>query len=327
MMDLNMASYANSVLLVDDEDDVREALRQTLELEGFLVQEAADGETALAQVSQSWPGIVLSDVRMPRMNGLKLFDSMQEIDAEIPIILITAHGDISMAVTTMQEVAYRFRERPAEPDILIDTVHRAMEKRRLVLENRKLRDHLDGSNVLESRLIGLSPLVKQLREKVLMLAEADADVLLVGETGTGKELVARCLHDFGPRKQGRFVALNCGGLPETIVESELFGHEKGAFTGAQAKRIGKIEYADGGTLFLDEIESMPRAVQTKLLRVLQERSFERLGSNATIDVDIRVVAAAKTDLSEQRDDGSFREDLYFRLNVAPLKIPPLRELG
>lgn len=320
-----MADYANSVLLVDDEDDVREALRQTLELEGFDVREASDGETALAQVSQLWPGVVLSDVRMPRMNGLRLFESMQEIDAEIPIILITAHGDISMAVAAMQEGAYSFIEKPAEPDILIDTVRRAMEKRRLVLENRKLRDHLNQDNVLEGRLIGLSPVMQNLRETVLMLAEAEADVLVVGETGTGKELAARCLHDFGPRKHGRFVALNCGGLPETIVESELFGHEKGAFTGAQARRIGKIEYADGGTLFLDEIESMPPALQAKLLRAIQERSFERLGSNETISVDIRIVAAAKSDLSAQRDDGSFREDLFFRLNVAPLKIPPLRE--
>lgn len=320
-----MADYANSVLLVDDEDDVREALRQTLELEGFDVKEAPDGDAALAQVSQVWPGIVLSDVRMPRMNGLELFEAMQEIDAEIPIILITAHGDISMAVSAMQEGAYSFIEKPAEPDVLIDTVRRAMEKRRLVIENRKLRDHLDRNDILESRLIGLSPLMQKLREKVLMLAEADADVLIVGETGTGKELVARCLHDFGPRKHERFVALNCGGLPETIVESELFGHEKGAFTGAQARRIGKIEYADGGTLFLDEVESMPSALQAKLLRVIQERSFERLGSNETISVDIRIVAAAKSDLVAERDDGSFREDLFFRLNVAPLQVPPLRE--
>jgi len=325
MMDLSRTDCANSVLLVDDEDDVREALRQTLELEGFEVQEAADGETALAQVTQLWPGIVLSDVRMPRMNGLKLFETMQEIDADIPVILITAHGDIPMAVTAMQGGAYSFIEKPAEPDALIDTVRRAMEKRRLVLENRRLRDQLNRNDAIENRLIGISPQIRKLREMAVMLAEADTDVLVIGETGTGKELVARCLHDFGPRKKERFVALNCGGLPETIVESELFGHEKGAFTGAQNRRIGKIEHAGGGTLFLDEIESMPPAVQAKLLRVLQERSFERLGSNTTIKVDIRVVAAAKSDLSAQLDDGSFRQDLFFRLNVAPLKIPPLRE--
>jgi len=317
------SAKANSVILVDDESEVRDAYRQMLELEGFEVVASPDAETALSFVSQQWPGVMVSDIRMPRMDGLELFEKAREIDPELPVILITAHGEISMAVTAMRNGAYDFIEKPADPDALIKTVGKALDKRRLVLENRLLRGLLDTGEGLESRLIGLSEGMQGVRKTVAMLSDAEADVLIVGETGTGKELVARCLHDFGPRRQNRFVAVNCGALPETIIESELFGHEQGAFTGAKGRRIGKIEYASGGTLFLDEIESMPVSMQAKLLRVLQERSLERLGSNESVEVDIRVIAAAKTDLEKAQAKGAFRSDLFYRLNVASIVIPPL----
>ena len=322
-MTATQSAKANSVILVDDESEVRDAYRQMLELEGFEVAASPDAEGALAHVSQQWPGVLVSDIRMPRMNGLELFEKVREIDPELPVILVTAHGEISMAVSAMRDGVYDFIEKPADPEALIKTVRKALDKRRLVLENRRLRGLLDAGEGLESRMIGLSPGMQALRETTSMLAQTDADVLIVGETGTGKELVARCLHDFGPRCQKRFVAVSCGALPEAIIESELFGHEEGAFTGARGRRIGRIEYASGGTLFLDEIESMPVSMQAKLLRVLQERTLERLGSNTSIKVDIRVIAAAKSDLAAAQAEGTFRSDLFYRLNVASISIPAL----
>lgn len=316
---------ANSIILIDDEKEVRDAYRQMLELEGFEVSDGPDPETALSLVSPQWPGILLTDIRMPRMSGLELFEKVREIDPELPVLLITAHGDISMAVSAIREGAYDFIEKPADPDELIKAVRKALDKRHLVLENRRLRGRLDAADGLEGRLIGQSREMQSMRDTVAMLADAGADVLIVGETGVGKELVARCLHDFSQRRNKRFVAVNCGGLPESIIESELFGHEKGAFTGAHGRRIGKIEYADGGTLFLDEIESMPVSMQAKLLRVLQERTLERLGSNESIEVDIRVIAAAKSDLEDAQAAGTFRSDLFYRLNVASIVITPLRQ--
>jgi len=322
-MSEQQSAKANSVILIDDESDVRDAYRQMLELEGYEVTASPDAETALSLVSQQFPGVLVSDIRMPRMDGLELFEKVRDIDPELPVILITAHGEISMAVAAMRNGVYDFIEKPADPEALIKTVGKALEKRRLVLENRMLRGLLDTGEGLESRLIGLSEGMQGVRKTVAMLSDAEADVLIIGETGTGKELVARCLHDFGPRRQNHFVAVNCGALPETIIESELFGHEQGAFTGAKGRRIGKIEYASGGTLFLDEIESMPVSMQAKLLRVLQERTLERLGSNESVEVDIRVIAAAKTDLDQAQKEGTFRSDLFYRLNVASIVIPPL----
>lgn len=315
----------NSVLIVDDEADVRDACTQLLELEGFDVKGAADAETALTMISWNWPGVLITDMRMPRKDGLELFKLAREIDPALPVIFITAHGDISIAVSAIREGAFDFIEKPAEPDALIKTVHMALEKRRLVLENRTLRGLLADGAGIGSRLIGQSPLMRSLRNTVTMLSEAAADVLIVGETGAGKELVARCLHEFSPRRDERFVALNCGALPESLVESELFGHVSGAFTGARGQRVGKIEYANRGTLFLDEIESMPLSIQAKFLRVLQERTFERLGGNESIEVDIRVIAAAKPSIEQAQEEGKFRSDLYYRLNVANIEIPPLRE--
>jgi len=312
------------VILIDDEDEVRISSGQTLELEGFDVLALNSAEDAIGYLSAEWPGVVVTDVKMPKMNGFDLLKHIQGVDKDLPVILITGHGDVAMAIKAIQGGAYDFVEKPAPPEYLIDVVSRALEKRRLVLENRALRDELQATDGVEASIIGNSPAMKDLHEILTNVAKTDVDALLIGETGTGKELAARCLHDFSDRT-GAFVALNCGALPETIIESELFGHEAGAFTGANKKRIGKIEYADGGTLFLDEIESMPAHLQVKLLRVLQERAIERLGGNEVIHLDIRVIAASKIDLAEACREGAFREDLYYRLNVATIGLPALRD--
>ncbi|WP_207062992.1 sigma-54 dependent transcriptional regulator [Motiliproteus sp. SC1-56] len=313
------------VILIEDEVDVREAARLTLELEGFRVAAFSRAEPALETIDADFPGVVISDVKMPGMDGLELLQRVCVKDRELPVILVTGHGDISMAIQAVRKGAYDFIEKPVAPERLVEEVKRALNTRRLVLENRGLKRQLAGRSSLESRVIGNSAGIIRLREMIRNVADADIDVLIHGETGTGKELVARALHDFSKRREGHFVALNCGALPETVIESELFGHEAGAFTGASKRRIGKIEYADGGTLFLDELESMPMHLQIKLLRVLQERSLERLGGNQSIPVNVRVVAATKSDLFEAAARGEFREDLYYRLNVALLQVPSLRE--
>lgn len=313
------------ILFIDDEKDVRDSGCHTLEIEGLNVTGLEEAEAALDFVSQSWPGIIISDIKMPGMDGMALLDKALEIDPALPVILVTGHGDIALAVNAMRKGAYDFIEKPADPERLITVARRALEKRRLEIENRCLRQELDSLGEMERRIIGRTPAIEKLRSAIMDLADTDVDVLIFGETGTGKELTARCLHDFGSRKRNRFVALNCGALPESVIESELFGHEAGAFTGANKRRIGKIEYAEGGTLFLDEIESMSPAVQVRLLRVLQERTIERLGGNNPIPVDIRVIAASKVDLLKAADEGTFREDLYYRLHVASIELPALRD--
>ncbi|MCY1269245.1 C4-dicarboxylate transport transcriptional regulatory protein DctD [compost metagenome] len=315
----------NSVMVIDDEASIREAVQQWLELSGFEVQPFASAEDGLKKLGRDFPGVVLSDVRMPGMDGFGLLQRAQQLDRELPVILLTGHGDVPMAVEAMHQGAYDFLEKPFSPQTLLERLRRAMDKRRLVLENRHLREEADLRQRIDARLLGFSPAMQTLRRQVLELAPTPVNVLIRGETGSGKELVARCLHDFGPRAGKPFVALNCAAIPEQLFESELFGHESGAFTGAQGKRIGKLEHSDGGSLFLDEIESMPLAQQVKLLRVLQEQRLERLGSNQSIDVDLRVIAATKPDLLEEARAGRFREDLAYRLNVAELRLPPLRE--
>ena len=313
------------VIFVDDEAAIREAVREWLELSGFEVQVESSAEDCLKRLDADFPGVVISDLRMPGMDGMALLQAVQAIDRELPFLMVTGHGDVPQAVEAMRLGAYDFIEKPFTAERLLDSLRRALEKRRLVQENRRLRVQVDLKDQLDGRLLGVSRPMLQLRRQVLELARTPVNILLRGETGSGKEMVARCLHDFGPRAGKPFVALNCAAIPENLFESELFGHESGAFTGAQGKRIGKIEHAHGGTLFLDEIESMPLAQQVKLLRVLQEQRLERLGSNQSIAVDIRVVAATKPDLREEVRGGRFREDLLYRLNVAELQLPALRE--
>ncbi|WP_349969734.1 sigma-54 dependent transcriptional regulator [Pseudomonas caspiana] len=315
----------NSVIVVDDEAPIREAVEQWLSLSSFDVQVYSRAEDCLANLPEHFPGVILSDVRMPGMNGMELLSRLREIDADLPVILLTGHGDVPMAVDAMREGAYDFLEKPFSPEVLLRNLRRALEKRELILENRRLHEQADTRTQLEATLLGVSPGLQTLRRQVLDLSQLPVNVVIRGETGSGKEMVARCLHDFGPRAHKPFVALNCAAIPEQLFEAELFGHESGAFTGAQGKRIGKLEYADGGTLFLDEIESMPLAQQVKLLRVLQDKKLERLGSNKPIDVDLRIVAATKPDLLEEARAGRFREDLAYRLTVAELRLPPLRE--
>lgn len=315
----------NSVMVVDDEASIRTAVEQWLSLSGFSVQLFSRAEDCLQQLPGHFPGVILSDVRMPGMDGLQLLERLQASDADLPVILLTGHGDVPMAVEAMRNGAYDFLEKPFSPEALLGSLRRALEKRQLVLENRRLHEQADLKVRLEANLLGVSQGMQQLRKQVLDLASLPVNVLIRGETGSGKEQVARCLHDFGPRAGKPFVALNCAAIPEQLFEAELFGHESGAFTGAQGKRIGKLEYANGGTVFLDEIESMPLAQQAKLLRVLQEQKLERLGANQSISVDLRIIAATKPDLLEEARAGRFREDLAYRLNVAELRLAPLRD--
>jgi two-component system C4-dicarboxylate transport response regulator DctD len=313
------------VALIDDDPAVRRSLAQTLELAGFEVEAFGSAEQALEVLAPGFAGVVVTDVRLPRMDGMDLLARLMQLDRSLPVILITAHGDVGLAVQAMRAGAYDFLEKPFAPDRLVDVTRRAMEKRVLSAEVQSLRLQLASRPGIESTLIGRSAAMRTLQQQVQRLAATSADVMIIGETGTGKELVARCLHDYSPRRERHFVAINCGGLPESLLESELFGHEMGAFTTAAKKRIGKFEHAHGGTLLLDEIESMPMSFQVKLLRVLQERRIERLGSNDEIPVDVRVVAATKSDLRALSEEQKFRSDLYYRLNVAVLRLPALRE--
>lgn len=312
------------IILIDDDRALLRATSQTLELAGFTVSAFESPVEALANIHADFAGVIVSDVLMPRIDGLELFARVRAIDPQLPVILITGHGDIPMAVKAIQDGAYDFIAKPFAADRLVQCVGRAVEKRALVLENRALRQAVETEDG-DLPLIGQTPVMERLRRTLRQIADTDVDVLLTGETGTGKEVVASLLHRWSRRSKGHFVALNCGALPEQIMESELFGHEAGAFTGAQKRRIGRIEHSSGGTLFLDEIESMPPGTQVHMLRVLEMREVTPLGTNEIRPVDLRVVAAAKVDLGDPAERGDFREDLYYRLNVVTLSIPPLRE--
>lgn len=316
---------AERVVFIDDEEDVRRANRQSLELDGLVVETFGDAESALSAILEEAPGVVVSDVRLPGADGRTLLERLHRIDPDLPVILITGHGDISMAVAALRGGAVDFLAKPYPADALVASVRRALERRKLVVENRRLRASLDAALDEDPAFLGVSPEMVRLRRLVRDVAAADVDVLVLGETGSGKEVVASALHRWSRRAERNFVAMNCGALPDSVVESELFGHEAGAFTGALKRRIGRIEHAQGGTLFLDEIESMPLPLQVKLLRVLQERTVEPLGTNEVRPIDMRVVAATKVDLGLEAAQGTFRDDLYHRLNVITVAIPPLRD--
>ncbi|RIJ05513.1 sigma-54-dependent Fis family transcriptional regulator [Achromobacter sp. K91] len=312
-------------VFIDDDDELLRANTQTLKLHGIAVDAHASARSALPTLTRDFDGVVVSDIRMPDMDGLQLFQRLRDIDPDIPVILITGHGDIATAVQCMRDGAYDFLAKPYAADRLITAIMHAAEKRHLVLENRRLREAAFAVQADEVPFIGTTPAMQRIKQTLRHIADADVDVLVEGETGTGKEVVATALHRLSRRRHRALVAINCGALPESVIESELFGHEPGAFTGAQKKRIGRIEHASGGTLFLDEIESMPLAVQVKLLRVLESRQITPLGSNEVRNLDLRVVAATKEDLGSPAIRAKFREDLFYRLNVVTIRIPPLRE--
>ncbi len=310
------------VYLVEDDPTLHLATMQTLQLDGLDVYSAYHAEDALAQLNRHFEGILITDVRLPGKSGLELLAHIHTLDPDLPVIVVTGHGDIDMAVDAMRAGAYDFIEKPFATERLLGIVHRALEKRALVLENRQLKIHLSSASTPE--LLGISPDTERLRTLIQSIGPTNADVLINGQTGTGKEVTARQLHAASGRK-GQFVAINCAAMPETIFESEMFGHEAGAFTSAQKKRIGKLEYANGGTVFLDEIESMPLNLQVKLLRVLQERKLERLGGNEAIAIDCRFIAASKEDLLQLSAQGKFREDLYYRISVISIDLPRLAD--
>ena len=309
--------------MIEDEEAVRLAIVQTLELGGFMVQACASAEQAQALLTAEYTGVLVTDVRLPGSSGLDLLAQVVAFDADLPVIVMTGHGHVSMAVAAMRSGAYDFIEKPFAAERLMEAARRAQEKRSLVMENRRLKAAWAQKPDLPA-LIGQSPAIERLKNMIATLAPTPVDILINGQTGTGKEVVARQLHAASGCK-GPFVAINCGALPESVFESEIFGHEAGAFTGAQKRRIGKLEYAQHGTVFLDEIESMPLALQVKLLRVLQERRLERLGGNDNIALDCRIIAASKADLLALSTQGEFREDLYYRISVVSLALPPLNQ--
>jgi two-component system, NtrC family, C4-dicarboxylate transport response regulator DctD len=312
------------VAFIDDDETLRAANVQALMLAGLAVMPYPSAMAALEDIDESFAGVVVSDVRMPRIDGLELFRRLRTIDPDLPVILITGHGDITMAVDAMREGAYDFVAKPYAMDRLLGSIRHALEKRRLVLENRDLKRAAAMASE-DLPLLGATPAMGRLRQALRQIADTDVDVLVEGETGSGKDVVANTLHRWSRRAGRPFVAVNCGALPESVIESELFGHEPGAFTGAVKKRLGRIEYAHGGTLFLDEIEAMSPALQVKFLRVLESREITPLGTNEVRRVDVRVVAATKVDLLQLARQGTFREDLYYRLHVVPVRVPPLRE--
>ena len=311
------------VLLIDDEEDILRSIRQALELAGFKVRELTSADAALDLVTPGFPGIIVSDIRMPGMDGMTLLTRVRDIDADVPVILVTGHGDVQLAVRAMREGAYEFIEKPFSAQHLADVVARALDRRSLVLENRLLRAAAGKRDDLETRLPGRSQAMIDLRHRLRAVAGTDADVLIVGETGVGKEVVARALHDNSGRADRPFVVINCAALPANLIESELFGHEAGAFPGAIRARYGKFEHARGGTILLDEIGQMPLDLQARLLRVIEDRVIVRLGSNEPIPLDIRFIATSKVELEEEVAAGRFRADLLYRLNVVTLRVPPL----
>lgn len=310
------------VILVDDDLQLRQASVQSLELAGIKVSAFTDAQSALDTITPDFDGVLVTDIRMPRMDGLQLFEQVQAIDAEIPVIFITGHADVPVAVRALQDGAFDFQTKPFAAEHLVASIRNAVEKRRLVLDNRLLRTMASKT---DSPLIGDTPVIVKLRETIAQIAQADIDVLIEGETGTGKELVAVMLHRQSRRRGRPFIAVNCGALPDSLAELELFGRAYGVVPHDPKERVGRIEASSSGTLFLDEIDSTSAAVQAHLLRVVEEREVVAIGSLEPRPVNLRVIAASKIDLGQASATGGFRQDLYYRLNVVRLRLPPLRE--
>ena len=309
------------ILVVDDEPAIRDTMRMILEYDGYEVALAGSGAEALATAERDMPDLVFLDIKMPGLDGLEVLSRLKAINDTLPVVIVSAHGSTATALEAGRLGAFRFIEKPLSNDYVLDAVREGLELGTLKRENRTLRSALET----RYQLIGDSPALKQIGEQVRRAAPTNATVLILGESGVGKELVARAIHRSSLRARERFVQVNCAAIPEELIESELFGHERGAFTGAADKQIGKFELADKGTIFLDEVGDMSAKTQAKVLRVLQEGEVERLGSSKTIKVDVRVIAATNKNLEDEIADGRFREDLFFRLSVIPIQVPPLRE--
>src|SRR2546426_2215285 len=312
------------ILLVEDKESLRRVLRLTLEHAGYSVTEAADAREAINEIGRVPHKVVLTDLRMPNGTGLDVLRAARLADGDVPVIVMTAYGSVDEAVQAMKDGAHDFLQKPVDSNHLLLLVERALEQTRLRTENILLREEW-SKHYGFPRIIGESEAIKRVVAETQRVAQTEATVLLLGESGTGKELFARAVHHLSNRRNKAFVAINCAAIPETLIENELFGHERGAFTGASDRRQGKFELASNGTVFLDEIGELPLAVQGKLLRVIEEKVVDRIGGRAPIPVDVRVVAATNSDLKGAVESGEFRRDLFFRLAVFPLEIPPLRE--
>ena len=312
------------ILLVDDDADIRETMVTLLSMNDYQVTAVADGQSAIDKINREKYNIVITDLMMPKMSGIEVIKNLKGIDPDLQCIVITGYATVSTAVDAMKAGAYDYLMKPFNGSEVLMLLKRVMELQDLQAENSQLKRNLQHRYDYEN-LIGSSEGIQKVCSLIEKVAETDSTILILGESGTGKELVARTIHYNSPRKNKPLIPINCGAIPETLLESELFGHEKGAFTGASATRIGRFELADGGTLFLDEIGDMSPTLQVKLLRVLQQREFERVGGVKTIKVDVRIIAATNIDLEHAVNEGKFREDLYYRLNVIPVVVPPLRE--
>jgi len=314
----------NTILVVDDEPNYLVVLSELLKEEGYEVFTAQSGEEGLKTARENDLDLIITDMRMPGMDGLQLLKSVKSFNQHLPVIMVTAFGEVEKAVVAMKAGAYNYLAKPFSNDELLVNIRKAIEHYSLLRENLRLRDEARIRYGFAS-IVGKNVLMQEIYNLIEKVAPTPASVLITGESGTGKELVARAIHINSPRENGPFISVNCAALPETLLESELFGHEKGAFTGAASLRKGRFELADTGTLFLDEIGDIPLPLQAKLLRVLQERSFERVGGNRTINVDVRIITATNKELKEEVEKGRFREDFFYRLNVVHIHLPPLRE--
>ncbi len=319
-----MAMKDRNILIVDDEESMRELLTAVLEEEGYITKAVSRGEEALEEVGKGDFDLVIMDMKLPRMSGIEALQEIKEIKSELTVVLITAYASVDSAVKAMKLGAYDYLTKPFDVDELKMLVEKIFERRNLIEENIYLKQELKGRYEFHN-IIGQSAKMQEVFNLIDMVAPTVANVIIYGESGTGKELIARAIHEHSPRKDKPFVTVNCTAIPENLLESELFGHEKGSFTGATSRREGKFKLADGGTIFLDEIGEMSLAMQPKLLRVLQERKFERVGGTEVIEVDVRLVAATNKNLEEAVKEGKFREDLFYRLDVVPIHLPPLRE--
>jgi len=313
-----------TLLIADDDPGLRESLERTLTREGFRVILASDGRGALERLQGGGIDLVVTDLKMPGLTGIEVLRAAKAIAPDVDVILLTAFGTVEEAVKAMKDGAYDFLTKPFRREQLLKLISKALERRDLIEQNRALKKQLEDLRA-KGQVIGSSPAFRRMMTLVEQVADSSATVLIQGESGAGKELVASTIHRSSPRSRGPFVAVNCAALPETLLESELFGYEKGAFTGAAGRKEGRFELADGGTLFLDEVSDLSPVTQPKILRVLQEGEFERLGGTHTIQVDVRIVAATNQDLAEMVRERRFREDLYYRLNVITIRVPPLRE--